>query len=207
MSDTSGPTSRTPFASYDPDSSSWKTSGVISLWDSTAFSETWPSSGMTRGGYAFQLPLPAPLTVESASSSLPTLRASRGASATETMYLLFPTPAAGNPNDGEDTNGWLSRRERVKERVGNGNGMGMPLTIAVQLLPTPKASDGEKGGPNQRGSSGDLTISSAVHQLTGDDTKPRYAGGRTSSDGWPPPRQLPMEETDSSDSRPALWSG
>lgn len=30
------------------------------------------------------------------------------------------------------------------------------------LLPTPKATDGTKGGPNQRGSSGDLTLPSAV---------------------------------------------
>lgn len=31
-----------------------------------------------------------------------------------------------------------------------------------RLLPTPKASDGAKGGPNQRGSAGDLTLPSAV---------------------------------------------
>lgn len=33
---------------------------------------------------------------------------------------------------------------------------------AEVLLPTPKATDGTKGGPNQRGSSGDLTLPSAV---------------------------------------------
>ena len=33
------------------------------------------------------------------------------------------------------------------------------------LLPTPRATDGTKGGPNQRGSSGDLMLPSAVHQL------------------------------------------
>lgn len=32
------------------------------------------------------------------------------------------------------------------------------------LLPTPRTSDGEKGGPNQRGSSGDLMLPSAVMQ-------------------------------------------
>lgn len=31
-----------------------------------------------------------------------------------------------------------------------------------RLLPTPRASDGEKGGPNQRGSSGDLMLPAAV---------------------------------------------
>src|SRR5690554_4451205 len=33
------------------------------------------------------------------------------------------------------------------------------------FLPTPRASDGPHGGPNQRGSKGDLMLSSAVHQL------------------------------------------
>lgn len=34
-----------------------------------------------------------------------------------------------------------------------------------RLLPTPRATDGEKGGPNQRGSSGDLMLPSAVAML------------------------------------------
>lgn len=33
------------------------------------------------------------------------------------------------------------------------------------LLPTPRATDGTKGGPNQRGSSGDLMLPSAVQLL------------------------------------------
>jgi hypothetical protein len=56
--------------------------------------------------------------------------------------LLLPTPAAANPNDGEDIDGWLARRERVKESANNGNGMGMPLSIAVRMLPTPRTSRG-----------------------------------------------------------------
>lgn len=35
----------------------------------------------------------------------------------------------------------------------------------VSLLPTPRATDGTKGGPNQRGSSGDLMLPSAVNLL------------------------------------------
>ena len=52
----------------------------------------------------------------------------------------LPTPAACVANDGERSETWLARRERVKLTANNGNGMGMPLTIAVQLL-TPCASD------------------------------------------------------------------
>lgn len=39
----------------------------------------------------------------------------------------------------------------------------VPLSHA--LLPTPRATDGTKGGPNQRGSSGGLMLPSAVHLL------------------------------------------
>lgn len=39
------------------------------------------------------------------------------------------------------------------------------LAKPVNLLPTPRATDGTKGGPNQRGSSGDLMLPSAVMQL------------------------------------------
>lgn len=99
-----------------------------------------------RDGWAYELPTPALRTPGSGSS-------------------LLPTPAAMNPNDGEGVQTWQARRERVKATGVNGNGFGTPLSIAVQLLPTPRASDGEKGGPNQRGSKGDLTISSAVQLL------------------------------------------
>ena len=40
----------------------------------------------------------------------------------------------------------------------------LPLNTVVTLLPTPRATDGTKGGPNQRGSSGDLMLPSAVMQ-------------------------------------------
>lgn len=41
---------------------------------------------------------------------------------------------------------------------------GLNLQTAVTLLPTPKASDGEKGGPGMRGSSGDLAMPSVAVQ-------------------------------------------
>lgn len=46
---------------------------------------------------------------------------------------------------------------------------GTPDADGVSLLPTPRATDGTKGGPNQRGSSGDLMLPSAVTNLNGDD--------------------------------------
>lgn len=58
---------------------------------------------------------------------------------------LFPTPDA--------THGRKTTRTG-QQRAG-----------AVELPPTPRATDGTNGGPNQRGSKGDLMLPSAVHLL------------------------------------------
>lgn len=155
--DTSGPTLRVPLAHYDPDSSSWKTSGVMFPSDWPTSSETCPAWGMTRAGELFELPTPALPTDAPASSSLPTPTArdhkghnQRHDSSCLTGALL-PTPGA---ND----------RTGAEAREARGAG-GPSLRDLPTLLPTPLASDGEKGGPNQRGGSGDLRLSSAVHLL------------------------------------------
>ncbi len=75
-----------------------------------------------------------------------------------------------NPNDGEGTETWLARREQVKAKSINGNGMGMPLSIAVQLLPTPEAKLASSGPDYARaareGSGGDdLTTTIWKHDL------------------------------------------
>ena len=76
------------------------------------------------------------------------VRASRAVVGGSSARLL-PTPRTS------DTNGAGSHGEG-----------GVDLRTAVSLLPTPRAGDGEKGGPNQRGSSGDLMLPSAVvHML------------------------------------------
>lgn len=249
-----------PFAIYDRRSSSWRTPprSVGAKVGSTLYSATWPKSGMTRTGQAFERPtserptggsessyspigsepaslrgLPTPLArdwktptpadpqrrarhgigLPSAISELlptpqarddsragcsPASRKARGhqVNLPDAVTTFLPTPAGSNPNDGEDPTGWLLRRARHRARRINGNGMGMPLSIAVRLLPTPRASDtgtpgrrastgfrpplsqevlplfptprgteGTKGSPNQRGSKGDLTLSSAVVRL------------------------------------------
>lgn len=61
---------------------------------------------------------------------------------------MLPTPRAS------DT-GTAGRRA--------GEGFRPPLSqVILQMLPTPRATDGTKGGPNMRGSSGDLMLPSAV---------------------------------------------
>lgn len=102
------------------------------------FSETWPTSGMTRNGAAYELRMSVPPTAGNASSYLPTPRAMDG-------NASMVAPAA-------------------RQHVADGNGS-LAEVLGAHLLPTPRATDGTKGGPNQRGSSGDLMLPSAVMQM------------------------------------------
>ena len=76
---------------------------------------------------------------------------------------LLPTPCAQpSGNSPEDHLRKKPGRDRVTDlAIIAENGL---MANGGRLLPTPRASDGEKGGPNQRGSKGDLTISSVVHR-------------------------------------------
>jgi DNA (cytosine-5)-methyltransferase 1 len=67
------------------------------------------------------------------------------------------------------------------------------LDSLAKLLPTPRASDGEKGGPNQggpnqRGSKGDLALSATVaHLLPTPRASDTGTPGRRASEGFRPP--------------------
>jgi hypothetical protein len=61
------------FTSYDPPSSSWKTSQLCLVAGLTEFSETWPRSGLMRSGIAYRLPSLAYLTRETGCGLLPTV--------------------------------------------------------------------------------------------------------------------------------------
>ena len=115
---------------------------------SDVFSETWPSSGMTRGGTAYEQPTSAPRMVGSASSSLlPTpeaklsdsgpdyARATRpgsgGDDLTTTLHRLLPTPTV---QDASNTAG-PSQLDRNS----------LPLNTIVTLLPTPACNDMGEG--------------------------------------------------------------
>jgi predicted DNA-binding protein YlxM (UPF0122 family) len=111
----SGPNMRESFASYDPATSSWRTSQLCLDGASAVFSETWPRAGMTRNGTACQREPLAPITRETASGS-------------------WPTPLARDgKHNGSRVQWW---------RDGNG---GLDLTSAVQMWPTPTARDHKDG--------------------------------------------------------------
>ena len=96
---------------------------------------------------------------------------------------LLPTPTCNDMGASYTPDEWDAWTDRMKAEHGNGNGHGKSLHIeAARLLPTPRATDGTKGGPNQRGSSGDLMLPSAVNLLP----TPAVAdtqGGRKSRSG------------------------
>jgi hypothetical protein len=57
------------------------------------------------------------------------------------------------------------------------------LETAIALLPTPRATDGTKGSPNQRGSKGDVMLPGAVIRLLPTPTASRAGSNRSTSPG------------------------
>jgi len=100
------------------------------------------------------LPTPDAYAADRGGSQHPEKRAEGGHSISlgDVVEHLLPTPRVSMGNG-------PSQRELEE---GNPNSR---IETAVALLPTPRATDGTKGGPNQRGSSGDLMLPSAVHLL------------------------------------------
>ena len=123
-------------ANDDPASSSWRTcqACLVSGWE--PFSETWPRSGMMLSGTACQLAPSAPLTGEIVSGLLPTPTTSEGTGAwhskrkqgganLRTVVQMLPTPTAKANMLAPSMQKWPAHRN---------------------LVPTPRASDGERGG-------------------------------------------------------------
>jgi hypothetical protein len=112
-------------ASFDPSSFSWKTSQLSLFGGLTEFSWNSMHWGMMRDGQLFQPQRLEPRTFADESSFL-------------------PTPAAseyGSSNNGCPRDGRLEYATKGRPSLG---------TMARKnLWPTPRASDGEKGSPNQ----------------------------------------------------------
>jgi hypothetical protein len=208
MTGTSGRTSPKLLATYDPATSSWRTSEDISPSVAKKWSRTLPAWGTASTGGLYELPTPVLVTGEPDSSSLllPTVKVSDGGHAgpnqrgskgdlglTAALVRLLPTPTAANPNDGEALESWEARRQRNLAKGVNGNGQGTPLAIAVRLLPTPKANDSTGAGKH---GSGGLDLPTTIRFL-GETTNPPSGDGSASSDvrHLTPPNQAP-ETTD-----------
>jgi hypothetical protein len=149
-----GPSSPDSFASFDPATSSWRTSQLSLLGDSIESSVTWPRAGMTRNGIAYPLVPLAPLTRGIASGSWPTPKASdsnggggqwgEGGPDLRTAVKLWPTPEASDGTGG-----------RVSAELGgtrpSGSKRAVTLATAVAHWPTPTARlGGQRGAQAKR---------------------------------------------------------
>src|SRR5690348_11374411 len=129
---TSSRTSPREFASWDRDSSCWRTSEDTLLSDSTPFSGRWPTSGMTRAGCAFELPTWEPPTDVSACSS--------------SQLLMTPVASEGTkPSNSMGT----ARRRRTGQVFLTNQIVDLAGHDPVEaLLPTPVA-DNSRGLPSK----------------------------------------------------------
>lgn len=136
---TSGRTSSTPFAQYDPDTRSWRTCEDTLVSDSEPFSETWPPSGSMQSGKCYPRPRLVRHTVATASLSLhtPTAKMNQMSPSMRNQSRWWPTPIS-SPGMAEDI-------ENVRKRLENGTPYKSRLIEAVALWPTPKAG-GMLGG-------------------------------------------------------------
>ena len=253
MSDTCGPTCGTPFASYDRESRSWRTSEATSLWALTLSSLTLPNWGCLHDGELSELPTPElPTDVrDCSSSSLPTPQAADGtkmssnpetsarrrmkgnqASLTDIVQTdLLPTPTAVDSNNvalspsrfrsgRQDTvphavaHLLATPQSRDWKDAGFPKGVdrdtpyqSLPRDLALHLLPTPRAQNGEERNMQTwaRPLDQPQNLENAVARIGAATPPPSTAGNPSSTDPHqPPPSPAP---TDDHDYLPYSWSG
>ena len=205
----SGRRSPVSLASYDPELSSWRTSQVSLLsTEDERFprsSERWPTSGMTRRGRAFALPMSGPVTSGSGSSSL--LQTPNQNSDHSTQYSqggypllhqLLHTPTTGDtvPNyDHRASPGYMraipvpNLAAQIEDELlptprhegfdaGNHRGQPDSLNQTIRMLPTPKTPTGgpeKRAGRKARGLGGE-DLEASLRSL-GEPTNPPSEGG------------------------------
>lgn len=126
--------------------------------DAARASSTYARGNPTLLGVAQQWPTPTAMDSRSAARAGYDY-GNPGTTLTDAMRM-WPTPDARVSNDAEDPTTWRARQEALRAKGVNGNGAGVPLAIASKEWPTPRATDGAKGGPSARDSSGSLHLPS-----------------------------------------------
>lgn len=95
------------------------------------------------------------------SSSASSVNADQPSSLSKTRQISFTTSDLFGPSYGA----WVSSSHRLCYRPPRSAAHRMNESASLSLLPTPRAIDGNKGGPNQKGSKGDLMMTSFVAML------------------------------------------
>lgn len=137
---------RALLASYDPATSSWKTSQLCLDGEWQEFWETWPRSGMTRNGTAYALPTSVPRTEESESGFWPT------PDVVSAEHPGMVKTCGGQIHLPQAVNMWRTPVARDHHPNGTGFQPGRTTQLAHQVMrwPTPTAQDAENdGGPSQ----------------------------------------------------------
>ncbi len=220
-----GQPSPTPFGFFDPATCLWKTWPPSCDAGSTTCRLTWPRQGTTRAGYAYAHPTSEPPTGGTGCScwlpagdtpTLPTpcARDAKGAGRQRGLPDLaapgglLPTPTAASygtnrsRSPGAATRPSLARVATHLPHPPADTGIpddpahvGSRSTASPVLLPTPRASDGTKGSPGQRGTHGDPTLPSAalrvqptptVSDSRGPDLRTTVTDPPTGSGRWGP---------------------
>ncbi len=120
----SGMSTPVSLAKYDPDSQSWRTSGLSLFGGSIPYSGALPRSGTMRNGRIYAPPM----------SERPI---------DEKEFGLWPTPDCQNARDGAHF--------RKDNNIAEGGRHGVSLHHAVAMFPTPRKCDGEKGTRSMEG--------------------------------------------------------
>ena len=216
MTEQSSPTSQTPSAFYDPESSFWRTSQASLLSAVPESLERLPAWGTTSDGALFELRPPERLTAaRDGSALLPTPTVQQGRNATSgrqpgsnhhsgttlqdiprlLIARLLPTPAASDCKTFGPGMDW----KRRGEHQGSLPGIVMNMDFAqAKLLPTPTARDHKDTGDLKQTVPNDdsllpRAIAHHVRGLTGSATRTPSSNGSDSSDD-PPPTQQTTED-------------
>lgn len=218
-----------PLATWNPERDCWETGVEDIFGHSDVFSETWPTSGMTRNGVAYARPTWEPRTSDSACSSSPPAKTFRTPAAAE---------AEGGPRNRNRPGATMRLSDQVREEMEDGNlrvfktptsqlavnggsqhpdkrkagGHGPTLADEVEhLLPTPTAMDAHSSGGS---TPSNVTLTDAtVRSRMGTISNPRHepTGGhmpRPSTAGSPSwedvPLPLPCSPTEASTVSPPV---
>ena len=139
---------RESFASWSPESSSWRTSQTSLILGFQLYSQKWPRAGIMRAGECSEL------TIHWSAHHT----AAKGGS----VSRGWPTPSAQTFDQSPEA--FDARRERLKAKGINGNGAGRLLAVEVRRSwPTPVSGDSHCAGPNQHAS----TCGRAVRRMEG----------------------------------------
>jgi len=160
---------RESFASYDLDTSSWRTSALSLFGGSMSYSETWPRAGMMRNGISYRLQPLVPRTSAKGSG-------------------LWLTPTATERWCKDETEIVLTKHGTPRRKYKNGATSSLGLASQVAKYPTPRTR-GLIGGSGSRQmlrdkvENGDLSLEEAEQMIAGSLEPARMAV-------WPTPNCL-----------------